>query len=581
MLRRRNRAESEHGQALILFALSLVLILAFAGIVVDLGVLRNDRQILVNTMDSAALAGGTLLPVSSSTYQADVNLIQATVKADYPGLPLPTIANGGIAYRCLIGVASGQADLTQVTAGVCDPSSSLGRSPTVSDFTGAGPTRSSACVPSSGDKCNVVAVSASATTQYGFGPVVGVNSGSTGTVMSAACNGPCGATPIAPTDLVVIIDRTASMSASDVQATRDAADAVLEVYNPAYQRVALGLLGPSSTSSTCSGVALGGGVKALTGSSGYGTGIPANLSSWVPVGLSGTDSGTPAPAYKEAYSTGTTQPYTLASPSTSHIVAAINCFDHPGGTGTNLATPILMAQAVLNADTRPNVIKGILLETDGQPNYGVGSQTDYTCLQANTNATNVKATGIKIYTVGFGLDAGNDVACPDSSGAFRGLNATQLLASMASQNSTDKNKVGGQSGCWPADNPPAYPGYNDYFFCEPKTETAQDTQNLQTVFKYVAINLASGGLHLVQLYPTPIVSSISGGASVTINGEFFTGVTSVTFGGTPAKAFTFVSDTSITATPPAGTSGTTVDVQVTTAGGGSSPITSHDQYKYP
>jgi Flp pilus assembly protein TadG len=55
MLHSRRDREQEHGQILVLFALVLVVILAFGAIVVDLGVLRNNRQILVNTFDSAAL----------------------------------------------------------------------------------------------------------------------------------------------------------------------------------------------------------------------------------------------------------------------------------------------------------------------------------------------------------------------------------------------------------------------------------------------------------------------------------------------------------------------------------------------
>ena len=64
MLRRRSGNEQEKGQIIVLFALVLVVILAFAAIAVDLGVLRNNRQILRNTTDGAALAGGTLMPDS-------------------------------------------------------------------------------------------------------------------------------------------------------------------------------------------------------------------------------------------------------------------------------------------------------------------------------------------------------------------------------------------------------------------------------------------------------------------------------------------------------------------------------------
>ena len=65
---------------------------------------------------------------------------------------------------------------------------------------------------------------------------------------------------------------------------------------------------------------------------------------------------------------------------------------------------------------------------------------------------------------------------------------------------------------------------------------------------------------------TPATGAGAGGTSVTIAGVGFAGATKVTFGGTDAAAFTVVSDTSITATTPAGTTGS-VDVVVTLDGG--------------
>jgi IPT/TIG domain len=76
---------------------------------------------------------------------------------------------------------------------------------------------------------------------------------------------------------------------------------------------------------------------------------------------------------------------------------------------------------------------------------------------------------------------------------------------------------------------------------------------------------------------SPNSGSISGGQSVTITGQYFTGATTVTFGGTAATGFTVNSDTSITATTPAHTAGI-VDVAVTTAAGGTG--TGTDLYSY-
>ncbi|HEX3510917.1 MAG TPA: IPT/TIG domain-containing protein [Solirubrobacteraceae bacterium] len=82
----------------------------------------------------------------------------------------------------------------------------------------------------------------------------------------------------------------------------------------------------------------------------------------------------------------------------------------------------------------------------------------------------------------------------------------------------------------------------------------------------------------------PAVSGIapaSGGSGaptvVTITGTNLAGATSVRFGGTPAKRFTVVSSTSITATSPGGTG--TVDVTVTTPVA-SSAVSTGDQFHY-
>jgi hypothetical protein len=68
----------------------------------------------------------------------------------------------------------------------------------------------------------------------------------------------------------------------------------------------------------------------------------------------------------------------------------------------------------------------------------------------------------------------------------------------------------------------------------------------------------------------PRVGSTTGGTAVTLSGSGFSGATAVAFGGTLAATFTVDSDGSLTVTAPAGTSGATVDVRVTTAVGTSS-----------
>lgn len=288
---RSNWPRRQEGQILVLFTLSIVVIMLFASIVIDLGLLRNNRQLLVNATDAASLAGATKMPVNgcinktqpatsncASVDNTEVNavdtIIRRTIQASYPGIQA---ANYTISYRCLIGVDTQnppQPYIGRDIPVVCNPRMALGHTPVAADFKGAGPTRYSNCRPDLGDKCNVVYISASLATRYSFGTVVGVNEGYTGSVVSAACNGPCGQPPAAPVDLIVIIDRSGSMDpdppggADDLtNVTKDAAKAILGVYNSGSQRVALGLLGPSKPAGTCSGAGGGPPVGVLVGTS--------------------------------------------------------------------------------------------------------------------------------------------------------------------------------------------------------------------------------------------------------------------------------------------------------------------------
>jgi len=288
----------------------------------------------------------------------------------------------------------------------------------------------------------------------------------------------------------------------------------------------------------------------------YGTDPASNLSQWIPIGFTGTDSDTPAHAYDEAYVDGSGN----LNPA-SHIVSAINCYNYPSSTGTNLTTPINMAVYDLQTYGRSDVTWGILLETDGQPNLnGTGDSGNYTCASANAAATAAKNTlnrvttgvghPIQIFTVGFGLDGANGSSdnpnCPDSWGTTGHNSARDLLASMATQTPTPSlNNIPG--GC---------PGQSGDFFCVLKGGSVSD---LATVFSQIAYSFANGSPHLVQMCPAPYLAAVNptswiAGTAVTVSGSYFTGATSVTFGGHPATIQS-LSDTSIGATASATGSG--------------------------
>ena len=143
--------------------------------VVDLGILRNNRQKLVNTLDAAALAGGVLLPIDGSVAgkaAAATSLITKTIDANYPGLPSSAYT---ITYKCLVGVdpATNRPWVSRDVPAACDPRPSMGLGttlPPTSAFSGAGPTRNAPCNPGLGDKCNVVVINGSASTPFSLRP---------------------------------------------------------------------------------------------------------------------------------------------------------------------------------------------------------------------------------------------------------------------------------------------------------------------------------------------------------------------------------------------------------------------------
>jgi Flp pilus assembly protein TadG len=446
MTRVGREAHGERGQIMILFVLVLIVIMAFAALVIDVGVLRNANQNLWNALDAGALAGASQLPDDPA--KASTLALQYAGK-NYPG-GLPSSVT--VSYRCAVG-STGSAHRASDIPAVCDPGQNA-------VWTCNATICTTACFPAEGDACNTVVLGSEVTTPYHFGPAVGVESG-TAQVTSAACKGSCGAKPTGDVDLVLLVDRTPSMNDVDIANARLAADSVRRAYDPANQWMAFGMIGPSQPAGSC----LTSPASTLGSAN-----IPGDLRRWVPVGLSGT--GAPI---NESYTS-----------SSSTLANNIRCFVASSGTlATDLEDPIPMAAYELLNNGRRGVTKGIMLMSDGQPNNSVagGRFQDYNyCEKSNASATAAKNAGIEIFTIGFGLD-GRNINCPDTSGPFQGRRASELMASIAT-NSVDR-------GCPGTSNDDG-----DHYFCLPKSAGA--STNLAALFKQAA-NALAGGTKLIQL----------------------------------------------------------------------------------
>ena len=564
----------ERGQALVMFVLGLTLVMGAAALVIDVGFLKTDTARLQNALDAGALAAAQQLPTNSTTSAAVTATAQAFVHDNYPSVAASAVS---VTYDCLI---SSTASTT--TPGAFGPTTTdiAINCPSFSPTSWTCTTAScyAPCTPTATVTCNMIGVTATDTRAYTFGRVfglpVGVGGVNNGTVngggsgggnpVSYAANSPQAAAPL---DVVLVVDRTSSMSGTDTTNARAAASSIVTLYKPATEYMAFANLGPSKNASGCTN----------TPDSPIGTAGSADLHRWVPVGLSGA---------------GVSQSSTYAGPGQvvasdySPISAANTCYTN-SSTGTDLADPLYMAQYELDMYGNPAHTWGIILETDGQPNTSTAA-TNATdpgnyCEQANTAATAAKndthnaalgtvtnaqphAGGITIFTIGFGLDGSNNVKCPDSSGAFKGKTARDLLVSAASSPALDNN-------CSTVTNTPIT-GQVDHFFCVQKTPGA--SANLSSVFAQAATALASGA-HLIQLpVPPPIISSISPSTgsmshstTVTLTGQYF----STAFAITGASSLTINSDTQMTAVMPPVSSAGLVSITVSNPGGTSNQVT--------
>ncbi len=415
MLRPTVHSGNDSGQALILFALMMSVLVILVMCVVDVGMFLHNRENAQNAADAAALAGAQ----------------------DLPGNPIAARADA-LAYITKNGLSTANTTISLTCTSQ----------------------NQSVCTSSSGTYDTVVVTDGAQSPTF-FGGVLGtfgVNNcwvqGCTATATAAGCRGACGGQVSNPLDVVMILDRTGSMSGGDMANAQAGAKSILQIFNPNIQHVALGELGPASLSSTCGGSNAGG------------LGVPASSGgSWIPVPLS-SDYQNPDGSLNAA----------------SLIVRTISCLQ-TSSVGTDLGDPVQAAMNYLAANGRPNVHRAIILETDGAANVAPSGGNNGPCDWAAKQAAAAKNAGIEIFTIGFGVE-GDTCVNDNSASPFHNGLASTLLAAMATNSTDDGGGLG--PGCVTTAQQNGENTDGDHFFCEAKGNS------LAGAFQTVGQSLATG-----------------------------------------------------------------------------------------
>ncbi len=226
------RHRSERGAVAIIVALMMVVLLGSAALGLDIAKLAYERQQLQNSLDSAAAAGAQQLPGNAAKAIEDAekfasdNMVAAGLGAITPSVALRCV----VAYNNITNSPDWAtvSSLCGITSKVWDPL-------TCNDYICSVP-----CT--AGQQCNTIVVKHNKEVDYSFGPAIGINKGDTGTMVSAACRGFCGKAIPNPMDVVVMADRTPSMSSSALTALKEGLVNMFSVMNSQQQFVALGTI---------------------------------------------------------------------------------------------------------------------------------------------------------------------------------------------------------------------------------------------------------------------------------------------------------------------------------------------------
>jgi len=316
------RLRSERGQALILAALAMVVILGFAALAIDVGYWYSQKREVQNAVDAAALAGAQELPDDPAAAE--------------------TVARE---YLTKNGVSETNGDTVSITFRRTDPEGD----------------------PTEWDS---VVIEVERPAEAWFAKVFGINEAFIRDVRAVASYR--GGSTFVPVDVVQIVDRTGSMTGTDMDNAVAGVRALLEFFDGTIQRVGLGVLPGGQTSPPPPDACHGDHVSGED---------PESHQLWLPVGLSDD--------YQSS-------PHVLNEGSV--LVSTLECLQSDGYT--NIGRPMAAAISELQANGRPDVKWGIILFSDGVANRPIGGDTGWKRPTANAVAPGGDSNGFETNPTG-------------------------------------------------------------------------------------------------------------------------------------------------------------------------------------
>lgn len=468
----RKRVRRQEGQALVLVALAMVVLIGFTGLVVDIGRVWVAQRNLQGAVDAAALVAGQDLPNATTAYSQAVDYSGAAGDKNAIGGYDVTTGAPTVTFECV----SHAPNYTSGSPPTC---------PSDTSNTSCQPSGAQPVYPSGASTCNAVNVKETATVKTTFLGLFLPSFNVTASSTSAARGG----SPH-PLNVEVILDNTGSMTQAcsatvpgissnpeKLDCAKEGVQALLQALWPCNST-----LSSCGTATANTGGQLGANVAApvdevgmevipaisgnppatttldkevdCNSSSTFTTTYPTWTSYTYPAAIPASDE------YLGYQAVGLSSDYrpsvanTTLNATTSNLVESVNWGQCPGskypggnyyglkdigGQGSYLAGAITEAQYLLQTHPRTGAQNAIVILSDGEMNDPKSGFSTTPCKDAVDAATQAKAAGTTIYTIAYDSSSAANSCGPDSPTDSYDV-AETMLSDIASSSETYFNQ---------------------------------------------------------------------------------------------------------------------------------------------